>query len=518
MNGAKRLSLALIPAMLVSIVACTPSSTSSSATATATPVKQEVTIVQAVDAESLDPQVATLRTTNNIIGQVAETLTTVAWSTAGEPKIVPLLATSWKQLNDTTWQFKLRENVRFSNGEPFDASVVKFSYDRMVDPKAPLAGATRFKIIKSLEVVDPATVNIVTTTPYPVLPLELSTYLWMVPPKYTKDVGPQTMALKPVGTGPFKLVEWVKDDHITLEANPDYWGGRPKLDKVTYRPVPEAATRSAAIQTGQADIVMSVAATDVATLRQGKGFHVDGYAGTRSIWIQLDSRNNAILKNVKVRQALNYAVDKDAIVKAVFQGQATVLQGQNLTPAYSGFNPSLKPYPFDPQRAKQLLAEAGYPNGFDMDIWTPRGNYAGDYETVQAVAGQLAAVGVRATVKVSESAKYIADLRALKLTPAVLVGLAPVPDGGGLMAYFVTGSTFSLTSIPAYDAMYKEQAQMVDSEKRIELLRRMAQFQHDEALGLFLHVLWGFTAVSDHVQGFRVFPTDAFELHQVYMK
>lgn len=491
---------------LLLVAACGPSPAAPVAS------KQEIVIVQPNDADTLDPQMATLRETQNITSKISETLFKIGWSDKGVPSIEPLLATSYKMTGPTTWRFTLRENVTFSNGEPFDAAAVVFSFKRMTDPKTPLAGATRYSFVDRVEAVDEHTVDLVTKTPAPGLLYSLPTYFYMVPPKYTQEVGREQTALKPIGTGPFKLAEWVKDDHVTLEANPGYWGGRPKLDKVTFKPVPEAATRSAAIQTGQADIVQDVAATDVETLRQGKGFKIVTVPSIRHMFILLDQAKDPIMKNLKVRQALNYAVDKEALIKSVYQGNATPLPGHSLSAAYIGFNPSLKMVPYDLARAKQLLGEAGYPNGFDMTIWTPRGAYPGDYETAQAVAGQLLNIGVRATVQVKDSGAYITDLRAGKMRPSVVVGLAPLIDGGLMMNYFRTGGTFSLTSMPEFDAMYQKEERETDPEKRQSLLREMGQFQHDQALALWLSELWFFSAVSDRVQGFQLQPTDAFEL------
>ncbi len=501
---------------IAAVLLATACGSATPSAATAAPAKQELTVVQGADADTLDPQGTTTRGTLNIILNIAEALTKVTYSETGEPKVEPLLATSWKQLNDTTWQFKLRDGVQFSNGEPFDADAVKYSFGRLLDPAFNSPEKKYAASVNRVDVLDKSTVNIVTKTPTPLPPLDFS-QVYMVPPQYTAKAGKE-FATKPIGTGPFTLVEWVKDDHITLQANPKYWGGRPKLDKVTFKPIPESATRSAAIQTGQADIVMPIAVTDVATLKGKAGFHVDDAPSGRIFYVVLDQATDPIMKNLKVRQALNYAVDKDAIVKSIFQGNGSVLQGQGLTPSYNGFDPNVKAYPYDVEKAKQLLTDAGYPNGFDMTIWTARGNTVGDYETAQAVAGQLQKVGVRATVKPLEWAVYIGDFTKKKLTPSLLAAWATYPDADAMFDAFRSGGVYSYSDVPEFNAVVQQERSTLDPTKRLQLLQKGAQIEHDQAMAIWLTQLRNFYAVNDHVQGFRLYPNEAFELFQVSIK
>lgn len=479
--------------------------------------KSELTVVQGADADSLDQQATGQRISLNIVQLFAETLTKVTWSEAGAPTVSPLLATSWKQLNDTTWQFKLRDGVKFSNGEPFDAAAVKFSLARLQEPKFVSTQKKYVAIFKSVDIVDPLTVNFVTTSPTPLVPISLD-HFYIVPPKYSTDAGLEAFAIKPVGTGAYTMVEWVKDDHITLQAKPDYWGTKPKIEKITFKPVPEATTRSAAIQAGQADIVNQILVTDVAALKQRQGIRVDQTASARVMAVDLDQANDPIMKNLKVRQALNYAVDKDAVNKSIYLGGGTVLQGQGLTAAYVGFNPELKAYPYDPDKAKQLLTEAGYPNGFDMVITTPRGVYSGDYEMMQAVAGQLTKVGVRATVRLQEYAVFVKDQTSKKLGPALLSASATFPDADAMFDFYATGGVYSYTSLPEFDALLKQERSTLDPEKRLKVLQQAAQLQHDQALAIWLVALPTIVAVNDRVVGFRADPLEGFDLTKVSLK
>ncbi len=478
--------------------------------------KQELTIVQGADPETLDPQAGSTRSALNVSGAVAETMVKIAFTESG-PTPAPVLATSWRQVNETTWEFKLRENVKFSNGEPFDAETVKYSIGRIQDPAEKSRSFKYAASVERVEVVNPTTVNLITKAPAPLIPLDMS-QVYLVPPKYTAQVGSQEFANKPIGTGPFKLVEWVKDDHATLEANPDYWGGKPKLDRVTFKSIPQAATRSAAVRTGQADVVFPLQTSDVNVLKDVSGIKVETSPSERLAYIKLDQASDPIMKDVKVRQALNYAVDKNAIVEHVFQNYATVLQGQGISAQYFGFNPNVQAYPYDPDKAKQLLAEAGYPNGFSTVLWTSRGRYQLDFETAQAVGGMLQKVGVNVEVKPLEWAVYIKDLTDKKLTPMVYAAWATYPDADPMFDVFLKGTSYTYTDIPQFDALVKQARATMDEKKRLELLRDAAKMQHDEAMAIFLVQPQNIYAVSDRVQGFKVLPNESMELQNVSIR
>jgi len=181
------------------------------------------------------------------------------------------LAESWRLLTDTTWQFKLRRGIKFHNGEPFDAAAVKFSVERMLNPAQGAPGRTSIASIDHVDVVDPYTVNVVTKTPFPLLPVRMSPghcgTVGILPPKYVAQVGDAAFAVKPVGTGPYRLVEWVKDERLVLDANKDYHRGAPAIERLVFRPVPELTTRVAALLSGQADLVSDVPPDQVAKIK-----------------------------------------------------------------------------------------------------------------------------------------------------------------------------------------------------------------------------------------------------------
>ena len=223
----------------------------------------------------------------------------------------------------------------------------------------------------------------------------------IVPPKYVAQVGDATFAVKPVGTGPYKLVEWVKDERLVLEANKDYHRGAPAIDRLIFRPVPELTTRVAALLAGQADLVSDVPPEQVARVKASGVARVE--VSTLGGFVIMVKLTNHLMpgpwQDVRVRKAINHAIDMDTIIKTVLEGYGQVL-GVPLEKEALGFNPNVKWYPYDPERAKVLLREAGHPNGFEMTLHVPNRRYMNDIEVVQAMAQMLGKVGIRAKVQV----------------------------------------------------------------------------------------------------------------------
>lgn len=308
--------------------------------------------------------------------------------------IGPGLATEWKLINDTTWELKLRSGVKFQNGDPFTAADVKFNFDRILDPKTQSRQVpTWYPQVAEAQVVDDLTLRIVTKISWPALP-QLVQFMRVAPAKYFQAVGAEGFAQKPVGTGPYKFVEWVKDDHLTLEANDSYWGGAPKIKRVTIRYVPDPTTRAAMLLSGEADLVQKLSPTDAAQVKAHTGLVV---AGTRAMNQMFVGINTFVkpFNDIRVRQAMNYAVNWDQIIGTVLSGFA--YRSASIPGSLTlGYNPNLKAFAYDPARAKQLLADAGYPNGFDTTFDGPVGRYNQDKEVAQAVVADLAKVGIRA--------------------------------------------------------------------------------------------------------------------------
>ena len=312
------------------------------------------------------------------------------------PKLeyAPSLATSWKALSDTVWEFKLRKGVRFHNGDPFTAEDVKYSFERVLDQskKSPQYGYVR--AVKEVRIVDPETVHIVTDKPFPLL-LERMVYFGIVPKKHLEKVGDQAFGTTAaVGTGPWKLVEWKPDQHIRLEAFDGHWRGKPPFKYLVFRAIPEVATEIAELKTGGVDIIRNVAADIVPDLKSHPQTYVSSVPILRVHYVGFDMRTAPFDKKL-VRKAANYAVDKQVIIQKLMGGLgrqvATVVQ-----PAAFGFDPEVQPYPYDPKKAKELLAQAGYPNGVDI---TMHSSFVQFRHVFEAIAQMLTDVGIRTTAK-----------------------------------------------------------------------------------------------------------------------
>src|SRR5919106_2193658 len=281
----------------------------------------------------------------------------------------PSLALSWKALNDTTWEFKLRQGVKFHNGDTMTAEDVKFSFDRVLEPgkekkKSPQYGNIR--AIKDVRIVSPDTIHLVTDKPFPLL-LERLVFFPIVPKKHIEKVGEQAFGTTAtVGTGPWKLVEWKRDQYIRLEAFDQHWRGKPAFKHLVIRAVPEVATQIAELKTGGVDIIRNVSADLTPELKAHPQTYVSSAPILRTHYVALDMRAPPFDKK-PVRQAANYAIDREAIVQKMMGSLGRVVPTV-VHPAAFGYDPAVTAYPYDPTRAKQLLAQAGYPNGVDITL------------------------------------------------------------------------------------------------------------------------------------------------------
>ncbi|HTG10521.1 MAG TPA: ABC transporter substrate-binding protein, partial [Candidatus Eisenbacteria bacterium] len=349
--------------------------------------ERDITIAQGIDAEFLDVQM-----TNNIVtliinGSIYDTLLT----RDKQLQITPRLATAYKLVSEKVWEVKLRSGVKFHNGEPFDASAVKFSFERIYrqDFKSPQKGW--FSTIDRVEVVDPTTVRFHTKVPDPAMPARM-TLMYQLAPKYVAQVGDVQANLKPVGTGPFKFVEWSKNERIVVEANDEHWTGKPAVRRATWRPIPELGARIAALQTGQADLIVNVPPDQLPTLAATKTVRVEKIPSCRIIYFGIAQIKGGALADRRVRQAINHAVDVQGILDAVLLGNGKRINS-SMPPNVWGYDLSIPFYDYNPQKAKELLAAAGQTN-LTLTLQAPNGRWAMDKDIAQAVAGQLTENGI----------------------------------------------------------------------------------------------------------------------------
>ncbi|MBI2303875.1 MAG: hypothetical protein HYU86_03905 [Chloroflexi bacterium] len=312
-----------------------------------------------------------------------------------DPAVSPQLAESFRAVNDTTWEFKLRKGVKFHNGEEFNAEVVKFNIERQQDVNFKPRYITDYADIK-VEIVDPYTARMVTKAPDPILPNKLIQSR-IVPMKYIKDNGNAIMLTKPVGAGPFKFIEHVVDERLVVERFDDYWGGKAKVKKMTFSLIPQSNSRVAALKTGAADIAFGISPDEAKSLEGMPDMGVSANVGTSGVWIAISLFDKSSpVQDKRVRQAISYAVNTKEMIDKLLGGYAN-LAPSALQPAYFGNDATLQPYPYDPKKARELLAAAGYPDGFEIifDFVTGGGYVPREKEFSEAVAGYLAQVGIK---------------------------------------------------------------------------------------------------------------------------
>ena len=307
-----------------------------------------------------------------------------------------VLAESWTATSPTTWEFKLRKGVVFSNGEPFDAAAVKYTIEWLKSPAARTQLiASEVRVVERIDVVDPHTVVFTTAKPDAVLPKRLS-IVYMVPPTAFAELGVENFRRAPIGTGPYAIKEWGQErGRMILEANPTAWLKPRQIDRVEVFSLIDPITRVQALTSNQVDIAYAVNHDDLDHLREiGFNISVKQESQVMALALRSDGPPGAALTDVRVRQALNYAVDKEGIAKVFYNGLAQAV-GQGAIAGTFGYNPDIKPYPYDPAKAKSLLAEAGFANGLKLKARIVTGQYVGDAAVYQKMAADLAAVGVQ---------------------------------------------------------------------------------------------------------------------------
>jgi peptide/nickel transport system substrate-binding protein len=439
--------------------------------------KDTLVIAQGVDPTTLDPMNHLETPALNLCLNIFDTLLVRDENI----KIKPQLATSYKLINDTTWEFKLQKGVKFHNGEDFNAAAVKFNLERLADPKLKLRQVFLQGVLDRVDVVDDSTVRVITKKPYPTLDAQFCIYGGMIAPKYLQEKGPVHLATNPVGTGPYKFVRWVKDDHILLEANPNYWGGAPKIKKAIFRPIPEATTRVAALQTQEADIITNIPPHLMRLMEwKGRSF-VSKAPSVRVIFMSFDTLKGGPAADKRVRQAIAMGVDMQSIIKKVLEGNG-VLLGTPMTDKHFGYDPSVKPYAYDPEKAKKLLADAGLGKGFDFVLNSPSGRYLNDKEVAEAVVGDLRKIGINASVRTHEWGTYMSMMYGHTAAPAYILGWGNTTFDADytISPLMRTGQALSNFANPKLDALIDQGAATMDPKKRQKIYSDAAKLIHEE--------------------------------------
>lgn len=344
----------------------------------------------------------------------------------------PGLAVSWKTLDDTTWEFKLRRGVKFHDGSDFTAADVLYTFQRAPNvPNSPSSFGIYTKQIKSATAPDPYTLIIKTAKPYPLMPNDLSQINIMSRNSKGKTTTQLNKGDGLNGTGPFKFVEWVREDRVVLERNENYWGEKPAWKRVIFKPITNHPARVAALLAGDVDMIDQVPTADIERLKKDKKLVLSQGVSSRVIYLHLDhDRDDSPmvtgtggknpLRDRRVRLAISKAINRPAIVSKVMEGVA-IAAGQLLPKGFFGWNPKLKPEKFDPEGAKRLLREAGYPNGFGLTIHGPNNRYINDAKICQAIAQMLTRVGIKTKVVTMPKSVFFSNATK-RLYSFILVG------------------------------------------------------------------------------------------------
>ncbi|HLG69214.1 MAG TPA: ABC transporter substrate-binding protein [Chloroflexota bacterium] len=417
-------------------------------------------------------------------------------------KLLPALAESWKVVDPKTIVFNLRKGVKFHNGEDFNADAAKFSIDRMKDPATKSGVASKYASIENVQVVDPYTIQLNLNKPDATLFFAFAAQLGMEPPNYVKQVGAEGFAAKPVGTGPYKFVDWVRGDHITVEANPNYWDGSPKgkptFQRITFKPIPEESARVAALKSGQVQFIDHVSG-DIASTLGSNDIAVVSKETTQLPQVHIDTKNGPT-KDVSVRQALNYAVDVETIMKDVLKIQGKRLN-TSMSPSTIGYDPSLAPYTYDPNKAKQLLAQGGFGSGFSTKIDYPTVETKAVVEAIQAYLG---AVGVKADVNPMEIGAFNTNWRAAKdkMAPLAFVTYGAESDPGNMGLFLTCQGLLSRYCNQQVDELWQKQLQTYDETERANEMKQIGKLIHDDAGFIFMYPGVENYAMSKKLTGF----------------
>ena len=371
-------------------------------------VAKDIKIGLASEPTSIDPHFHNLSPNNALSRHIFDRLV----HTDENQALVPGLAVSWKPINDTTWEFKLRENVKWHDGSPFTADDVVFTFTRAVNvPNSPSGFGTYLKGKEAVK-VDDHTVHIKTPKPYPLMPNDMSTFS-IVSKKNGEGAktGDYNSGKAAIGTGPFKYKAYVPGDKFVFVRNDDYWGDKPAWSEVTMKPIKSSPSRVAALLAGDVDMIAQVPTTDIERLKKEPKVSLSQGVSNRVIYLHLDhdrdkspfvkSKDGGDIKNPlkdqRVRTAISKAINRDAIVDRVMEDVA-IKAGQLLPKGFFGVSPNLKPVDYDPEGAKKLLADAGLKDGFQLTIHGPNDRYINDAKIAEAVAQMLTRVGIKTEV------------------------------------------------------------------------------------------------------------------------
>lgn len=429
----------------------------------------------------------------------------------------PMLSTEWKQVDDLTWEFALRQGVAFHDGTPFNAEAVKATIDRVQDEKVGSPRASQFQMVKEVKVVDEYTVQFILEYPYaPLLSILANHEGSIISPKAIEQYG-KDLTKHPVGTGPFVFESWTPGQEIVLAKNEKYWGEKVGIKKAIFKVVPEDTTRIAMVETGEAHIAEPLPVTEIERVKNSPQLDLYRSEGLGTEFIGFNSKKKPF-DDVRVRQAINYAIETDAIIQGVYNNVGTKANSA-MGPKVLGYHEGLKGYEFDPAKAKALLAEAGYPNGFKTTIWT--GDRKERINTAEVIQSQLKGIGIEVEVKVLEYGAYL-DAEDNGETDMFISGWGNATGDGDYNQYNLFHSrslgkggntTFYVNA--EVDKLIEEGRREQDPQKRKEIYARALEIEMSEAPMVPIRNLENVAAVGKNVKGFWISPSGYMMINNI---
>ena len=425
----------------------------------------------------------------------------------GDYKLEGSVAESYRWLDPKLLEIVVRKGMKFSNGEDVDAEAVRFTFQRMTDPKYKSAFTQYFRTVERVDVVDKYTARFVMKAPDPDLIKRMGLYYFVVPPKYYSSQSLSHVASNPVGSGPYLLKKWVRGEYFELEANPNYWKENlPTIKTVIIRAIPDINARVMALLKGEVDIIRAVPPHLVQKLVDSPRVDVKAVRGLRLLRVAMLTTKPGPLANPTVRRAISHAIDVDSIIKTV-AGGAGARTAMMLHPWSSGYDPTIKPYKHDLALAQKLMKEAGYPNGFETEFWSPSGRYPNDKQISEMIVFQLQKIGIKAELKVVEWGLYTKHFAARKKPETKPFMMLHAFGNSGMSAQAAwtamahSRGFWSAFADPKVDAMLDEAGRIVDekeAQKKYSALGRYLQevaadfplYQIDDVHGVNKRLIW----------------------------
>ena len=359
----------------------------------------QLVISQPAEATTMDPGRSTQVLTVNYFVNLYDTLT--RWDTSLQ--LQPGLATSWKNVNETTWEFTLRQGVKFHDGAPLTAEDVKATLERNLQPGKTVV-TPGFTTIEAVQIASPTVIRIITKKPDPLIAVRMAQMgSQILPARLTTDDGVKELARRPIGTGAYRFVEWVKDERLVMEANRDWWGWEgkpPAIERVVWKPIPDDFPRIVALEKGEADIITNVPPDRMKSIADGRATRLVTVQATRYVVLSMNTTQPP-LSDKRVRQAMHYALDVAAIIKNLYAGMGKPFSG-GVADTDFGYNAALKPYPYDPGKAKALLTQAGYGGGVDLTVHAGTGTMVNDKALIETIVDMWSRVGIRGRIEMME--------------------------------------------------------------------------------------------------------------------